>query len=169
MMNYLWKCLSSIEARFPGCGIILLCDFNKTQLGKSRQINNAFKLQQIVNFPTCSGNIVHPVFTNLKEFYVSPIKCPPFGSSDHISVEVQALQCSLKPNTKIVVKSWELRPTNCAAIETYLKEVDVKLLIDSRPTCEGKDEMLGLIIMTGKDVLTPVTLKTIINNGLTRN
>ena len=99
-----------------------------------------------MNFPTHGGNILDPVFTNPKGFYASPIKRPPFGLSDYDSVEVQSVKRSQKPNTKIVLKSRDLRRTNRAAFGTYLKEVDVKWLIDNRPTCEGKLEVLGSII-----------------------
>ena len=49
LINYLYEALTTIEARFTNCGIIILGDFNK--LSHSR-LKNSFKLCQIVKFPT---------------------------------------------------------------------------------------------------------------------
>ena len=43
MLDYLYNSLSSIEASFPGCGIILLGDFNKLN---GSQLCNFYKLKQ---------------------------------------------------------------------------------------------------------------------------
>ena len=68
ILDYLYDCLSLIEARFPGCGIILLGDFNKSLFKKCSRLKACFKLNQIIDFPTRGANVLNPVFTNLKEF-----------------------------------------------------------------------------------------------------
>lgn len=121
MLNYLFNCLSSIEARFPGCGILLLGDFNK--LCTSR-LCNSFGLKQIVKFPTRGQNTLDLVLTNLKEFYNPPVKRPPFGLPDHDSIEVQPLERAKQDPVQFVVNSRDLRPSNRFAFRKYLEEVD---------------------------------------------
>ena len=75
MLDYLYHCLSLIQARHPGCGIILLGDFNKTLFKKSSRLSNSFDLKQIVTFPTPGRNTLDPVFTNLKELHSDPAPC----------------------------------------------------------------------------------------------
>ncbi|EDO34538.1 predicted protein, partial [Nematostella vectensis] len=87
MLEYLHSCLSTMEASYPGCGTILLGDFNKTLVKKSTRLSNGFKLKQLVNFPTRGGNMLDPIFTNLGEFYNPPTQLPAFGMSDHFSVD----------------------------------------------------------------------------------
>ena len=110
MLDYLYNCLSLVEAHFPGCGII--CDFNKTPLKKSSRLRNGFNLKQIVTFPICGRNTLDPVLTNLKEFYAPPIQRPALGLSDHFSVEVQPLVRSQQPRTKLTVKIERLTAYN---------------------------------------------------------
>lgn len=164
MLDYLYNCLSLVEARFPGCGIILLGDFNKTLLKKSSRLSNGFNLKQIVTFPTRGRNTLDPVLTNVKEFYAPPIQRPALGLSDHFSVEVQPLVRSQQPRTKLIVKSRDLRPTTRMAMRTYLGNVDVKTLIDSKDSCKGKVEMLETIVKTGMDILLPLKSKSVQTN-----
>ena len=99
-INYLYESLTTIEANFPSCGIILLGDFNK--LITSR-LTNGFKLYQIVKFPTRGQNLLDLIFTNMKEFYKEPIKRPAFGLSDHDTIEVQPLERLQMPKPKLQV------------------------------------------------------------------
>ena len=117
-----------------------------------------------VNFPTRGTNMLDPVFTNLSDYDDSPIQSPSFGLSDHFSVELQPLERSKLPNTKITVKSRDLRTSNRLAMRTYLKELDVKTLLDSKNTCKEKVEMLETIVKTGMDILAPKKAKTIHSN-----
>ena len=164
MLDYLYSCLSVIEARYHGCGIILLGDFNNSLFKKCSRLTNSFKLKQIVNFPTRGTNTLDPVFTNLKEFYGSPIQRPAFGLSDHFSIEVQPLKRTKQSTTKTIIKSRDLRPTKRLAIRTYLEEVNIKTLIDCIDTCEGKVKIFEDIVNTGINVLLPIKSKTIHSN-----
>ena len=78
-----------VEARFVNCGIIILGDLNKLNLSR---LKNSFKLCQIVKFPTRGASSLDLVLTNMKQFYDEPTKRPPFGLSDHLSVEIQPLK-----------------------------------------------------------------------------
>ena len=49
IMEYLIKCLSSIESCYPNCGFLIAGDLNRLQITRLR---NNFQLKQIVHFPT---------------------------------------------------------------------------------------------------------------------
>ena len=85
-------------------------------------------MRQIVNFPTRGNNILDLILTNMKFFYDSPIKSPPFGLSDHVTVEVQprALKRPKNSGTKAVVMSSDLRPSKRLAFGKYIEKVNVK-------------------------------------------
>ena len=117
-----------------------------------------------MNFPTRGTNMLDPVFTNLSDYDDSPIQRPSFGLSDHFSVELHPLERSKQPNAKITVKSRDLRTSNRLAMRTYLEEVDVNTLLDSKNTCEEKVEMLETIVKTSMDILAPKKAKTIHSN-----
>ncbi|KAK2555929.1 hypothetical protein P5673_022205 [Acropora cervicornis] len=86
ILDYLWQSLSSIESRFPNCGLLIVGDFNRL---KTKRLQNSFDLKQIVTFPTRGDRTLDLVLTNLKEYYQDPIQRPLHGLSDHMSVEVQ--------------------------------------------------------------------------------
>ena len=161
ILNYLYESLSKIEAIFPDCGLFLLGDLNKLNCSRLR---NAFDLHQIVPFPTRGQSKLDLVFTNLSAFYDVPKKLPPFGLSDHDTVEVQPLARRDDPRNKILLKSRDLRTTNRLAMRTYLDEVDLGRLVGCKESCEGKTLALETIIKTGLDFVLPLKSKTIIAN-----
>jgi hypothetical protein len=85
MLNYLMDSLSSIETQHSNCGIILLGDFNGINVAK---LKSSFQLKQIVNFPTRGQNTLDLILTNLQDYYDTPVSRPPFGLSDHVTIEV---------------------------------------------------------------------------------
>ena len=161
ILNYLYESLSKIEAIFPDCGLFLLGDLNKLNCSRLR---NAFDLRQIVPFPTRGQSKLDLVFTNLGAFYDVPKKLPPFGLSDHDTVEVQPLARRDDPRNKILLKSRDLRTTNRLAMRTYLDEVDLGRLVGWKESCEEKTLALETIIKTGLDFVLPLKSKTIIAN-----
>ena len=161
MLNYLYECLTIIEAEFPSCGIIMLGDFNKLN---TFRLQNGFKLKQIIKFPTRGQNTLDLILTNLKSFYGDPIKLPPFGLSDHVSIQVLPLTRSLFPKPTFRINSRDLRPTKRLALSKYLEEVDVNTLVNDQISCEKKAEIFELIIKTGLDVLLPTKSKVKVSN-----
>ena len=159
--NYLCESMSSLEAHFPDCGLILLGDFNKLNLSR---VANAFGVKQVVPFPTRGQSKLDLVFTNLNAYYDTPRKLPPFGLSDHATVEVQPLEREKLPSQKIVLQSRDLRATNRLAMRTYLEEVDVCSLVDSLVSCQEKTDTLETVIKTGMDILLPLTPKIVMSN-----
>lgn len=63
--------MSSLEAQFPDCGLILLGDFNKLNL---LRVANAFSVKQVVPFPTRGQSKLDLVFTNVNAYYDMPRK-----------------------------------------------------------------------------------------------
>ena len=165
MLEFLYTSLSSIEAGFPCCGVILLGDFNKALMQKTPSLCNAFNFHQIVNFheivnfPTRGDKTLDPIITNLKGFYAPPIKRPPFSLSDHASV--QPLDRTKPPKVKVFVKTRGLCQTKRLAIRSYLEQVDVKALVDSKSACKGKVEILESIVKAGMDNILPPKSKSI--------
>ena len=86
IMEYLIKCLSTIASCYPNCGILIAWDFNRLQITRLR---NNFQLKQIVHFPTRGRRTLDLILTNISEYYQDPIERPPFGLSDHASIELQ--------------------------------------------------------------------------------
>ena len=87
--------MSTIEALFSDCGVILLGDFNKLDLSR---IANALGVKQVVPFPTRGQSKLDLAFTNLDAFYDVPKKLPPFGLSYHATVEAQTLERNKLPS-----------------------------------------------------------------------
>ena len=73
ILDYLWQSLSSIEWRFPNCGLLIVGDFSRLN---TKRLQNSFDLKQIVTFPTRGDRTLDLVLTNLKEYYKDPIQRP---------------------------------------------------------------------------------------------
>ena len=122
IMEYLIKCLSTIELCYPNCGILIAGDFNRLQITRLR---NNFQLKEIVHFPTQGRKTLDLVLTNISGYYQDPIECPPFGLSDHASIELQPKERAHVKQPTITIKARDLRPSKCQAMGTYLEAVDV--------------------------------------------
>ena len=148
MLNYLINCLSSIEAQSPNSGILLLGDFNKLKVTK---LKSSFKLKQIITFPTRGSNTLDLILNNLHEFYNSPVQRPPFGLSDHMTIDLQPKTLSQQPKQRLTIKSRDLRPRNRLAMHTYFKEIDVAAVVKTKDTCAEKLEIFQSILKNGLD------------------
>ncbi len=78
MEEYLLDTLSNIESSHPNCGILLTGDFNRLDV---RQVTNHFRFKQLVDFATGGDNTLDLILTNWNEYYLKPVKLPPFGLS----------------------------------------------------------------------------------------
>ena len=115
-------------------------------------------------FTTRGQNKLDLVLTNLNKYYDEPKKLPPFGFSDHATVEVRPLARNDFPVNKVLLKSRDLRSTKRLAMRKYLEEVDLESLVGSKNSCDQKTKFLELIIKTGMDLLIPLKSKTIFFN-----
>ncbi len=162
MLDYLLKSISLIEVQYPNSGTILLGDFN--MLDTSRLRNN-FKLKQVIKFPTREQNKLDLILTNLNSYYDTPIKLSPFGLSDHVTVEVQPKVKPENSQTKISIKTRDLRPTKRLAMRFYLQKIDLQALVDSNgSTCDAQVNVLEEMIRTGMDIIIPMTSRIIVVN-----
>ncbi|KXJ08316.1 hypothetical protein AC249_AIPGENE967 [Exaiptasia diaphana] len=75
--------------------------------------------------------------------------------------EVQPLERTKHPKSKITIMSRDVRPTKRLAMRTYLEEVNINSLISSNDTCDGKVRMLENVVNTGVNILLPLKKKTI--------
>ena len=146
---------------FFDCGIFFLGDFNKLNCSRLR---NVFGPRQIVPFPTRGQSNLDLVFPILSASYDVPKKLPPFGLSDHDTVEVRPLARQDGPRNKILLKSRDPRTINRLAMRTYLDEVDLGRLVGCKESPEEKTLVLETIIETGLDFVLPFKSKTIIAN-----
>lgn len=78
-----------------------------------------------------------------------------------MSVEIKPRPREQLPSTKFTIKSRDLRPSSRLAMRTYLRAVDVPVMIDSAESCEKKLSLLETIIRTGLDSVLPVRSKRI--------
>ena len=87
LQGYLCETLSSLESRFPNCGIMLVGEFNHF---KTTSIQPQYGLKQIVKLPTRGSKTLHEILTNLSQYYTDIAKFAPFGLSDHCTVVAKA-------------------------------------------------------------------------------
>ena len=158
MRKYLIRCLLYIESHYCNCGVVITGDFNRLE---TTHLQNSFKLKPIVNFPTQGVATLDLILTNINDFYDSPIKHPPLGLSDHLSIELQPRERCTINRTNIKIKSRDLRPSKRGAMATYLQQVDVCFLIGAVDSCQEKVLLLQEIIITGLDTILPICSLTV--------
>ena len=101
------------------------------------------------------------VLTNLKEYYKDPIQRPPHGLSDHMSVKVQPKDRSQLFDSRLIIKTRDLKPSNRLAMRTYLQEVDAHTLVGNAHGRAEKVTTFQSIIQHGLDSVLPLRSKTI--------
>lgn len=89
MIGYLISSLTTIEGRFPGCGIILSGDFNRLNINR---LQTQFKLKQLVRVPTRGDRTLDLILANVPQVYNKDLvqTFPPFGLSDHVVAKLHA-------------------------------------------------------------------------------
>ena len=68
--------------------------------------------KEIVKLPTRGANTLDLVLTNLQDFYDVPDRLPPFGLSDHMSIQIKPKLHANLPEGHFVVKSRDLHLYN---------------------------------------------------------
>ena len=139
--------------------IIILGDFNRLNISR---LKYNYNLRQLINFPTLGKNTLDLVLTNLHKFYGQPVKCAPFGLSDHMSVELKPkYRSQLQKVHKLVVWKRDLRPSSRFAFRKYLELLDIPNMFDKVVSCEGKSSLLETIITTGLNFIMPLRPTTV--------
>ena len=153
MLHYLRTSMGYFEANYTNCGIILLGDFNKLDF---KFVAKCFQLKPIINFPTRGLNILDQVFTNLKEYYNSPVAGPPFGLSDHITVTIfPAIRKTRRQTQKKVVKIRDKRPSNVACLGRYLTNIPWESMLPLYQSCDDKLSFVTEVINYGLNIIMP--------------
>ena len=88
--------------------MLIAGDFNRLQITRLR---NNFQLKQIVHFPTRGRRTLDLILTNISEYYQAPIERPPFGLSDHATIELQPKERAHMKQPTITIKARDLRPS----------------------------------------------------------
>ena len=133
-------------------GIIILGDFNKLDFKRDAK---CFQLKPIVKFPTRGSNTLDQIFTNLQEFYCSPVPGPPFGLSDHITVTIfPAIRKRRQTQTK-VVKSRDKKPSNVASLGRFLLNIPWEPLLLPHQSSEDKLSLVTQMINYGLNTIMP--------------
>ena len=74
MREYIQSSLEHIESSFPNSAVIIAGDFNKLDL---RSTVKVFQLKPVIDFLTRGANILDQIYTNLSQYYSSPLGAPP--------------------------------------------------------------------------------------------
>jgi len=82
----------------PYAGILLLGDFN--QLPDSEL--KSFPLQQIVTCPTRGNSISDKIYTNVTDWYQTPIILPGVSRSDHEAIHLKPAADPPRPSRSIL-------------------------------------------------------------------
>lgn len=77
MQDYICSSLEKIESTFPNSAIIIAGDFNELDL------RSAVRPCDTIDFPTKRANILDQIYTNLSQYYSTPIGLALFGLSHH--------------------------------------------------------------------------------------
>ena len=153
------SCLSTLESRFPNCGLIALGDFNKLNIST---LTYNYNMRQLVNLPTRSSSILDLALTNPYDFYDQPGRYALFGLSDHVCVILNPKVCSLLPKVqkKVIIKR-DLRPSFRSAIRKYLKLLDIASALDQVRSCAEKTALLESIVKTSLNYIMPLHKSTV--------
>ena len=82
--NFLFQSLALVESKYLNYGFLTAGDFNPLDIN---HLLRHFHLRQNVTASPRKDATLDLVLTNVHEFYTSPLAFPPFGLSDHSTVE----------------------------------------------------------------------------------
>ena len=158
MIDYLITSLTTIEGRFPGCGIILSGDFNRLNINR---LLTQFKLKQLVRVPTRGDQTLDLILTNMPQVYNEDLvqTFPPFGLSDHVVVLLEPKpRCMRNTSSRRCITRRDTRERRKCELGRYFGSIDWSIL-KSLPDCESKLRLFHDLVKSGLDTIMP--LKTI--------
>ena len=153
MIEHLSNSLTEIEGQFPGCGIIIVGDFNQLDI---KVFAHQFQLKQLVHFPTRGNNKLDLVLTNLARCYESSsvYPRPPFGLSDHSSVFIQPKERETMTSSCNFVYRRDTRPSRKHELGRCFYNIDWSLL-QTITSCNEKSKLFKAFINLGLDSIMP--------------
>ena len=123
------------------------------------------QLKPTVNFPTRGANILDQVFTNLKNYYTQPVRGPPFGLSDHVTITIFPETRSRTESQRKLIKVRDKRQSKVASLGRYLINIPWEDLLSSDQTVDEKLELFTELIHYGLDTIMPErSLKVCVND-----
>ena len=164
MIDYLISSLTTIEGRYPACGILLSGDFNWLNISR---LHTQFKLKQLVRVPTRGNQTLDLILTNMPHVYNKDLvqTFPPFGLSDHLVVSLEP-----KPRSRHNTgsrRSFTRRDTRSSCkceLGRYFGSIDWSIL-DSVQDCESKLQLFQDLVKIGLDTIMPLkTVKLHVND-----
>jgi hypothetical protein len=152
MSNHIISCIDDITRTHPYAGVVVLGDFNRLRDAALR----AYPLKQIVTEPTRDNAILDKIFTNVSEWYDSPVILPQIGRSDHKAVLMQpsgtGLRCRVQPTTRLI----RVRDQNgMALLADALKNVNWSTMY-RMDKCDDMVEFFYKMVLTLLDHFLPV-------------
>ena len=124
MIDYLITSLTTIEGRFPGCGIILSGDFNRLKINR---LLTKFKLKQLVRVPTRGDQTLDLILTNMSQVYNEDLvqTFPPFGLSDHVVVLLEPKpRCMRNTSSRRCITRRDTRERRKCELGRYFGSID---------------------------------------------
>lgn len=106
MTSHIIDCLDRCSQSHPNLGIILLGDFNQLP----HAVISNYPLRQVVKSATRGNAILDKIFTNMSEWYLTPVIIPAMGNSDHAVVLMMAnANPTYKPGSDVLVcrRCWD--------------------------------------------------------------
>ena len=155
MLDYLATSLTTIEGRYPGCGILITGDFNRLNI---TCFLAQFKLKQLVRVPTRIERTLDLIITNMTQLYDKDLvkTFSPTGLSDHSVVLLQPKPRSARSTSSCRLSTRrDTRPSRKCEFGRYLGSVDWSTL-DSAPDCDSKLQMFNELVKIGLDTIMPL-------------
>ena len=149
--DHLFSSLTTIESKYPNCGILLAGDFNRLNINS---LLRQFRLKQLVKVPTRNNATLDLLLTNLHEHYELSQAFPPFGLSDHNTIVFtpKVKDCNTR-RKKMIIKR-DRRASHRAELGRYLSSINwVSILADKN--CENMWNIFHNVVLTGLDLLMP--------------
>ena len=133
-INHLFESMSTVESLFPTCGFIVAGDFNRVKTGS---LQRHFRLKQLVKSATRGQAILDLILTNLAQFYSPPTIFPPFGLSDHNTIQAEPKERTQGQSTMKYITLRDMRKSNINALGRYFNNVDWSIM-KSQTNSESK-------------------------------
>jgi hypothetical protein len=159
MIDYLVDSMDEMTRKHPNSGIVLLGDFNQLSDAPLK----SFPLHQIVTNPTRGKSILDKVYTNVADWFQTPLILPAVSRSDHETILVQPTADPPRPAKSVKVFYRRLVSSNRKAfLCDQLQRVNWTILYRMN-SCQQMVNYFYSVIIGLLDCYMPV-VRTSVNN-----
>ena len=141
LTDYIISSVDKIRRTYPDAGLIIGGDFNRLNVAP---ICSNCALKQVITLPTRGNAILDLLFTNLKNYYESPIILPPIGIADHNSIFVKPVANLMNPKP-LKVKSRSVNPYAKLAFGGWLNGINWSFIYNLNSCDEKTNSFLDLL------------------------